>query len=220
MPNSVLDRLQAQRAASLAAIATAANSGDAAKVLELTEQLRRADQLLLQHDSFIADVEALLDSSTHQVSRPSQSPTSGNGTSIQATGRGHGIEIRSGFLKKAMGKGLKLHPFQGAIYKTPRGVRVGIAVATERQPNRWFLGLGDGGFDAAVLLCQTKGGRTLDVCLPRAFVQSHRAHFSRSRGQEKFNVVRRDGHLHLTIPGVGHVPIDQHVGAIERLEVS
>lgn len=216
MPPTLRDQLGAKRTALLKSIQAAATTGNSPSLLGLSDQLRRTEQLLAQHDSWIADAEILLSASPSN-GRPPHSPPQAvrDERAPKPSSRTHGTEIRAGFVRRASAAGLQLSPHRGAIYRTARGTKIGIAVATERQPNRWFLGLSQNEFDSAALLCQTKSGRTLDVCLPRAFVQAHR--FSRSGGQDKFNVVRREGHLYLTIPGLSPVTVEQYVGAISGL---
>jgi hypothetical protein len=133
-------------------------------------------------------------------------------------GRAHGVQIRSGFLERAAKVGLVFRHQRGAIYSTPSGRRVGIAVATERKPNRWFLGLGEDDFDAAVLLCAPDAGNVIDICLPQRFVAQHKRYFSRSGGQIKFNVARRGGHTVVKIPTQAAEQVDQFIEAVIGLD--
>jgi hypothetical protein len=90
-------------------------------------------------------------------------------TSVK-TVRENGREIREVFLKKLLQTGISLQQVKGeTIYRAKSGEKVGIAVATERQPDRWFLGLPEGGFDHAVLLCQREGGDVIEIRLPKGF---------------------------------------------------
>jgi hypothetical protein len=213
---STIGKMRAERDIVLREIQTASGQENVRRVLDLSERLRRIDSLLGQHDSLEAEAQALLSDSGKD--RPVTVEPAGRDQIVATrTGRGHGAEIRSEFLRNAASRGLKLLPHRGAIYATAQGVRIGVAVATERQANRWFLGLAENGFDSAVLLCHTVGRRTIDVCLPSSFLRSQQSRLSRAGGQLKFNVVRRDGEMHLTIPGVGHVPVQKYVGAVEQL---
>ena len=81
----------------------------------------------------------------------------------------------------------------GTTYRTPSGSTVGIAAATEVTPNRWFLGITPRlELDTMGLLCQS-GNAVLDFVLPMTFSSDAWPRFSRSGGQVKFNVDRRDG---------------------------
>jgi hypothetical protein len=219
MPDSIREQLGIKRDVLLKSIQAAASSGNSTTLLRLSEEFRQTEFLLGQHDSWVADAEIFLSapSSRHgDEPTPQREPVrSRSEPARRASGRDMGGEIRSSFLRRAALAGLKLSPYRGAIYRSASGVRIGIAVATERQQNRWFLGLKHGEFDAAVLLCQSTSGRTADICLPPAFVKSHR--FSQSGGQDKFNVARREGHLFLTIPGLSPVPVDRFSGGVAGL---
>jgi hypothetical protein len=216
MPIPTRERLDARRVSLLQHIAAAATAADSTALLKFTDELRSVDTLLAAYATLDAQARALLDGvvvpaeGEPVMARPAE-------RALRVPGRAHGVEIRTAFLKRARARGLNLAPENGAIFMAPGGVRVGIAVATERQPDRWFLGLADGGFDAAVLVCKGEGGDTFDLCLPRAFIARHASALSRSGGQVKFNVVRRGGRVALTIPTVGSVNVDGYVGAIDGL---
>jgi hypothetical protein len=211
-----LEALRTRRALIMEGIKAAAGSGDSKTVLTLSENLRRADQLLFDHESWLHSLDSYLSRSTADDNEDDLSPPgSGAPALARVSGRAHGVALRAEFLRRAASSGLKLLPHRGAIYKTERGTRVGIAVASERQRNRWFLGLSQDGFDSAVLLCQSSSGKTFSICLPCDFVRRHR--FSRAGGQDKFNVVRRAGRLFLTIPNLSPVPVDQFAEAISGL---
>jgi hypothetical protein len=222
MPTSVTDRIREESFELLRTIADAASNGDTQAVLTLTERLRAADALIERLTAISHDAERFLD---HDVDRPLTPTRPAAATVVLAPspgaasvpGRGHGPEIRAAFLRTAAAHGVCLEPIRGAIYMAPNGKRVGIAVATERQRNRWFLGLPEGGFESAALICQTSSGKRLDICIPPAFFAEHERRLSRSSGQVKFNVVRRDGRLLLTIPRSPPAGVDQFLDALANL---
>jgi hypothetical protein len=209
------ERLENLRAVVLKKISSQTSAGDSSFVIAEAPQLQLIDQVLGEYRALDKRAEAILNNGAVTTSLP----IAPSATAIDGVpGRDHGVQIRSGFLERARKRGLELTPQRGAIYKAPvTGLRVGLAVATERQPNRWFLGLTDGAFDAAVLICQERNGRTIDLCLPRSFVSQHAHQLSRSGGQVKFNVARRGSQLTLTLPQVGPVPVDAYVGAIDHV---
>jgi hypothetical protein len=156
-----------------------------------------------------------------QPSRPAVLPHEERGLPdgpLRTSGREHGVAIRGSFLERAGKMGLKLRPYRGAIYLSPKGKRIGIAVATEVNRDRWFLGLREGGFDAAVLVCARDAGSPIDVCLPTSFFEKFEKFLSRSGGQVKFNVARRDGRTILKLPGRTPEQVDRFVGAIASLD--
>jgi len=101
----------------------------------------------------------------------------------------------------------------GTMYKTRSGATVGIAAATEVIPNRWFLGITPKHIEleTMVLLCQS-GNAVLDFVLPMTFLSDAWPRLSRSGGQVKFNVDRRDGSYWLQVPDVGPLDIRRYVG--------
>ena len=109
---------------------------------------------------------------------------------VVAVGRGIGKTIRMDFLQKASEKGIYLENIRGSIYQGPSGHKVGIAVATERKPDRWFLGLPLKRFDDAVLLCKPDSGDNIEICLSKNFFDEYGYKMSESSGQMKFNVER------------------------------
>jgi hypothetical protein len=214
-------RLQDRRAALLQGIGAAATSGDSKNLLRLTEQLRQVELLISRIDSLAAEAEAFLE--VRPGTPKSEAPIRNlqlETTEPRIPGRGYGAEIRAAFVRSARERGLDLAPLRGAVFSTDGGQRVGIAVATERQRDRWFLGLPEDGFDAAVLLCQTNAGKVLEVCLPNRFFERFRSVLSKSGGQVKFNVVRRDGHLFVTLPGRSPFQVDDLVGDISQVRRS
>jgi hypothetical protein len=218
MTHDGLTLLSSRRSNLLEDIKSKASSGDSPALLTLSEQLRRVDQLIASQVRWAADVERFLSGSVTDEHADKSRPSSILETPslTRVSGRGHGVAIRKEFLEKAAKHGLQLLPFRGAIYKSESGTRIGVAVATERQPNRWFLGLTQDLFDSAALLCQATSGNTVAVCLPRAFVNTHQ--FSRAGGQVKFNVVLKEDRFFLTIPNLGTVSVDHFVEAISELE--
>lgn len=217
MVADIRGELQSHQADLIARIATAAKAADASRLLSLNDELRQTVSLLSRLQDLSVEVQGVLRGTQAQVN--AQQTASGTAALPESVaGRGHGVQIRSGFLARSLNAGLRLRPHRGAIYASPSGRRVGIAVATERKPNRWFLGLGEDDFDAAVLLCAQNSGKVLDICLPASFILKHRQDFSRSGGQIKFNVAHRDGRLILKVPGRTPEPIDQFVAAVAGLD--
>jgi hypothetical protein len=211
-------RLQARKAALFKGIGVAAASADSGKLMQLTDELRRVESLASRFDSLGAEADAFLESPPGIVSPPSASPDLRlEAPEPRVPGRGYGAEIRAAFVRAASERGLRLAPLRGTLFSTDDGGRVGIAVATERKRDRWFLGLPEGGFDAAVLLCQTNAGKVLEVCLPNSFFVHFGSRLSRSGGQLKFNVVRRDGHVFVIVPSRVPFAVDDLIGDILQL---
>lgn len=203
---TLLIELQNEKNKILSAISKAASEGQTDTVLAESEKLEKIENLISRHKQIISELEGLR-SGTPQTSQPKTRrivppPVSESRSAQMASSRELGEQIRSAFLKKREAEGIHLKLIKGkTIFRTRSGKRVGLAVATERQPNRWFLGLPAGGFDHAVLLCQRENGEVIDIPLPEKFFEKYGREMSESKGQLKFNVVNRGSGLLVQVPG-------------------
>ena len=200
--------LQKEKNKLLSSISLAAREGKAELVLSESGKLEKVELLINRHKQIILELEELRISKTILPSLSNltkqETPKIGieSRLSTIVTARELGVKIRKEFIGKLEGKGIQLQLIRGkTIYRTKAGERVGIAVATERQPNRWFLGLPVKGFDHAVLLCQRKNGEVVDVPLSEKFFAKYGQDMSQSKGQLKFNIVRRNSRLLVLVPG-------------------
>jgi hypothetical protein len=125
--------------------------------------------------------------------------------------RSIGKQIRNTFLQKVMTKGIRLQLVDGTIYRSASGARIGIAVATEREPDRWFLGLSQNSFSHAVLLCKHDRGVIIEICLPAAFFERYGKLMSISNGQMKFNVIRRGNSYAVRVPFTDEVSVSEYI---------
>jgi hypothetical protein len=217
-PMSLSQELKKYQSSLLSRIGKAASASDTRTLFTLNEELRATASLLSRMEQVEDEARALLGGgAARQNGVTSPQPTKLVNTASVA-GRGHGVKIRGDFLQRAATSGLVLRPYNGAIYSSSSGQRIGIAVATERKPDRWFLGLTDGEFDAAVLVCESASGQAMDICLPKKFFAQYGRYLSRSGGQIKFNVARRKGHILLKVPSQTPQRVDQYVDAIEDVD--
>jgi hypothetical protein len=99
---------------------------------------------------------------------------------------------------------------KGTIYRSPSGLRVGVATASEGARGNWFLGLPDHSPDCVTLLCHS-GANAHEFVLPSAIVQQVWQRLSRSGRYVKFNVFRRNGGFQLQIPGNSPVALDAYL---------
>ncbi len=217
MLDSIEQRLKQRKAQLHKEMAAAATSGDSPTLLRLGDELRGVESVATKFRSLVDEAEAVI-SGPASHGKPDTPPDVDVGTrSRRVHGRGQGVEIRTAFLQDAASRGIQLTPHRGSIFTTVTGRKVGLAVATERQRDRWFLGLPANSVDSAVLLCQTNGGKRLDVCLPGRFFQRYGAQLSNSGGQWKFNVHRRAGRIVLNIPGHSSFDATDLVGEVSEL---
>lgn len=107
-------------------------------------------------------------------------------------------------------------------YYTEGGRSVSIAFANEiNRPNlidKWFLGLKDEPTDIAVLLCQDLEGKVNDFVLPVAELKSTWKTLSRSGGEIKFNVRRRQGEYLLLDPNGEPINISKYLCKYQTLK--
>ena len=110
-------------------------------VLAAGEKLQKIERLIERYEQLLNDISNL--DSTDLTSPPKRN-VSVNAlhphTHKVVPGRGIGKKIRMDFLQKIGKAGLLLEQMRGSVYGTPSGRKVGVAVATERKPDRWFLG--------------------------------------------------------------------------------
>lgn len=202
----VLADLQKEKNRILSKISKDASEGKTELVLAESGKLEKIKLLISRHRQLISELEELI---SGKVSPPAPVSNLKTGEQVDesrptrlVSPREVGAKIRNDFLKKLEGEGIHLQLIKGkTIYRTKSGKRVGVAVATERQPNRWFLGLPIGGFDHAVLLCQRENGEVIEVSLPEKFFMQYGKNMSQSKGQLKFNIIRRSRGLLVQVPG-------------------
>jgi hypothetical protein len=204
------DKIQKEKTEILSRITLAASEGKTALVLSESENLKKIELLIDRHKKIILELEELKsrqsisDASTRCIQQTNSEKVNSVPSLKIVSSRELGGRIREKLLYKIDEVGISLELVRGkTIYRTKSGKRLGIAFATERQPDRWFLGLPAGGFDHAILLCQRENGEFIEVMLPEKFFMKHT--LSESKGQIKFNIVRRGGKVLLLVPGTNGV---------------
>ena len=211
------DQLMQKKSKLLEQIVDSAQRGNSQEVMDAGERLKKIESLIDRHEKLLRDIsnlengdqEILHSHNNLDVSRPMRSKEPGS--LDVATARDIGRTIRRAFLNKLSEEGVRLENIRGCIYETKSGHRVGIAVATERNPDRWFLGLKHKSFDHAVLLCKQDTGDTVEICLPKAFFDEYADKMSKSGGQMKFNVARRGSGYVILVPGTDGVNVAQYL---------
>ena len=201
-------------------IAEFAQRGKSQEVLAAGERLNRVESLIDRYEKLLRDISDLntdplqntrVDSRDRRVKNLKR-------LNVVASGRGIGKTIRKDFLQKVSEEGIYLENIRGSIYQAQSGHKVGIAVATERKPDRWFLGLPLKGFDDAVLLCKPDSGDTIEICLPNNFFDEYGDKMSESSGQMKFNVARRGSGYAILVPGTDGISVSKFLGDYSLLK--
>ena len=202
----VVAELSHLKAKTLEEIAEVAKTGNAAGVLEAGSRLQAIEELSAQHDRWLKNVGDLLDGNWSSNDFPQIGPP---GDRSARSPRAYGKQRRNEFLDQMNDSGVILRPDHGTIYLAPNGSRVGIPFATETSRNKWFLGLPEGAFDQALLLCESHGAGTTALSLGKAFLTKYSGSLSLSKGQYKFNVARRGSSFYIAIPGIGEIQVDR-----------
>jgi hypothetical protein len=212
-----LKQLNDEKDQVLSRISEAAQNRKVAEVLRDCARLEQIESLIHRYAGLVSEIEGLRNSeekmsipSFHEVATRNSEITTGG--AVPNAGREIGRTIRESFLNKLLRSGIELRQIKGAYYRTSSGSRVGIAFATERQPDRWFLGLTTNSFDHAVLLCQSETLGTIEICLPRDFFAKYGERMSLSNAQMKFNVVRKGKTFSLLVPGTDGVSTSEFLG--------
>ena len=206
------NQLMEEKTRLLTKIAAAAQHGESQEVLAVSESLEKVESLIGRYEKLVRDISDL-DTGGRKSQGLEDTPREGSilvndndfRTPVAISGRGIGRTIRTDFLKKLAERGIHLRQIRGSIYATQARRKVGIAVATERKPDRWFLGLPLESFDHAVLLCKRDTGDTIEICLSKNFFDEYGGRMSQSGGQMKFNVARRGNGYAILVPGTDGV---------------
>jgi hypothetical protein len=212
------NQLMHQKSSVLKQIAEAAQRGNSQEVLEAGERLKKIDSLIDRYEKLLRDVSDLgrEEPEPHYLQKTqaiSRSVSSRDlGTLDEASGREVGKTVRMDFIKKASEEGIHLEHIKGSVYETKSGNKVGIAVATERKPDHWFLGLPSKGFDHSVLLCKRDTGDIVEIFVPKNFFTEYGRKMSQRDGQMKFNVARRGNGYVILVPGTNGINVSKFLG--------
>ena len=186
---------------------------DADKLLNATERLRRLNALRQQHQRMRQELQVLSgDVETHTILAPiKRQPTDFKEDAPPrdvASAKARGEKIRTEWVEARLREGHSLKPIRGTLYRNSAGDSVGIAYGMEntRRVGHWFLGLPEGSFQNAVLLCDSAEKGVFSLCLPKDLLDAH--HLSTAMGpQVKFNVAQRNGRTYLRVQKTGLVEV-------------
>lgn len=207
----------------LAKIEEAAKTGDTESIIANSKIIEEIERLAKKTKEIIISVEFLekkMNTDLNlEISKNNFEPEISIPNGDIFTSRQRGKQKREFFIKKLREKNIQLNPFSGeTIFSDEKGKIIGIAFATERQPNKWFLGLPERDYDAITLLCERENGVVLNFVFPRDFCIKYKDNFSKSKGQMKFNVVNRHGSFLLLLSGVMNPDITKFVDYYETLK--
>jgi len=201
-------RLQEHQEALLRDIEAAAREGNAAAVLALQKKLETLASLIRRQQ----EIDRTLALFERDLAAGPETPvTTTEGLAFdddRGSAKERGRRRRDEFVRTLSSRGVVLHRVKGALFRSPRGTRVGVGYGRESKNDRWFVGLPEDGFDQAVLLCEDRSGRVIHFSLMKEFMDEYGDALSRKNGQVKFNVVRRGGEFFLHVPKRGPVTIE------------
>ena len=207
-----LPRLLEHQKTLLRDIEVAARKGDVSGVLASSGKLEMLASFMKRQEEEIARtlvaLEGGLSASRGTDGGPAQALTDGHDRKLSKKERGR--RRRVDFIRMLAKKGVDLQPVKSVIFKSPHGIRVGIASAREnrKRKDNWWLGLPEGEFEHAALLCEERSGNEIRFLLPKEFMREHGESLTRREGQIKFIVFRRDGEFFLRLPGRESVAIE------------
>ena len=124
-------------------------------------------------------------------------------------------EIREKYLAGLVKRGIELELRDRTWAVTPGGMWVLLAVADERNPDRWLVGFNHDQFvrracAGVVLLCRSRSGEIIDFGLSRKQLAEidDRLQFTNARGSREIRLnVRREGSRYLLLLS-GREPLD------------
>jgi hypothetical protein len=199
-------------------IETAAAKGDTTEVIRLSAILRELDEIQQLEQTLQSRKARAMDAMNTcpstaegavplaEVSMLSESTVLSRIVAreegLAGRSRAKGKLERDKFLKDVRSHGKHLIPIRGTVYHNSHGQRIGLAFATERQSDRWFLGLKDENFVTIVLICEDVNHTVRRFVLPPDFCKRISKDLSRDQlGNVKFNVYREGRSYFLSIVG-------------------
>lgn len=189
----------------------------AVRALSKTDKANFIGQVMEDADVIEIMVGRIIDRLTEPVGnrKIKYHTRAGNSPETGVTSFERGRRVRESYISGLQQNGIKIDQVDAVWAKTAVGLWVAVPFATERAPNRWFLGLPEkkvrerirNGGVSIVLLCQPESGSTLDFVLPPSRVQEIVDKSSKSKGDLKFNV-RKVGNRYYYLGMTDDVPLD------------
>lgn len=127
---------------------------------------------------------------------------------------------RLAFVKDAAGHGIPLRHIKGVLFRNSNENFVGIAYASECNPNRWWLGLPVKDYSGMVLLCENDRNQKISFIFPECFTSKYKNLFSKDKEghQLKFNITHRDGIYTLSMPNQSPICINEYINVFDNLK--
>ena len=130
-----------------------------------------------------------------------------------------GEQRRQKIIKEIYEKyGEELFQIKGVKYRSSKYNLIGIASASERSPNRWFLGLPPDEYEIIIFICEKRSGRMFQFILEHNFVSKYLPYFYRgSDGQIKFNLTKKGENFYIQMKESNQQKISHMLDKFENL---
>ncbi len=232
---NIRTEIEKLRASLMEEIQDAVTSGDARSIIAKSRLLEACDSLAKKCSSLEAEVSELkkaqifyqADETAPESLEPQSSVLFQTRSEpvIRDSSRKESLEkarVQRSILVEELRKscGIQLRSISKTVYATENGKTVGMAFATERQPNKWFLGLPHADYSCIVLICEPNVGAAKRFIFPKSFCQEHIPRLSKSKddNQLKFNVYHKNGQFGFIIPRSDPVNINEFLERFDAFQ--
>lgn len=191
-------------------IAHALKNGNTETIVAAAKDLDLLGRLEKQY----REIETALISLTQKVTLNMETPQNTN-KSYKQIGR----EERKIFIQEAKKKGIILSEEKGPLYRDKLGGLVGIPYASERQPDRWFLGLPNKKYHNIVFICKNDRSERIYFILPYTFCAKYQDKFGTDKKtkQIKLNISLKNGIYTLIIPDSEPITINEYIDKFDNI---
>ena len=189
----IIEQLKKLRQKASGELEAAMKAGQMEGVIKFARIIKEADDALQNSKLVVERISAQLESNSDGLASVESSlPSQGLPSTADLPSRKvRGKIARETYLRGLDSNGIKLTRVRGRVFETSSGKHVGIGYASERQANKWWMGLPDERYDVVIFLCETSSGETLDFVLPPVFVKQVWNHLTSSNGQKEWHVERK-----------------------------
>ena len=131
-----------------------------------------------------------------------------------------GKEERKIFTQEAKKKGIILSEEKGPLYRDKLGGLVGIPYASERNPNRWWLGLPNKKYQNIVLICKNEFSERTYFIFPYTFCAKYQDKLGTDKKEKqiKLNVLMKNGIYTLIIPDSEPITINEYIDKFDNIQ--
>lgn len=135
-----------------------------------------------------------------------------------------GKRERKIFIEEAKKRNIILTPEKrtlGPLYRNESGGLVGITYASERNSNRWFLGLPKKEYSSIVFICKNNRLKVTYFILPRYICEKYQNEFymDEKETQYKFNIsLKKDEQHLLTMPSTS-IELNDYIDKFDNIKI-